>query len=143
MKRESGVEFTVNCGSEVPQDDERKDGSSFGISEADQLSECDDDSSDDNNSVLEEDGTEPQLLNKELGFLCTAPRTRSGRMVRTSNKAVLWLWFLTKVRKTDRIKTFIFLVKREMSNFLSVKCETAILFSEKRDQYPPLPPSTF
>ena len=108
MKRESGVEFTVNYGSEVPQDDERKDGSSSGISEADQLSECDDDSSDDNDSVLEEDGTEPQLLNKELGFLYTAPRTRSGRMVRTSNKAVLWLWFLTKVRKTDRIKTFYF-----------------------------------
>ena len=28
MKRESGVEFTVNCDSEVPQDDERKGGSS-------------------------------------------------------------------------------------------------------------------
>ena len=60
--------------------------------EADQLSEYDDDSSDDNDSVvLEEDGAEPQLLNKELGFLFSAPRTRSGRMVRTSNKAVLWL----------------------------------------------------
>ena len=59
MKRESGVEFTVNCGSKVPQDDERKDGSSSGISEADQLSEYDDDSSDDNESVLEEDGAEP------------------------------------------------------------------------------------
>ena len=60
--------------------------------EADQLSEYDDDSSDDNDSVLsEEDGAEPQLLNKELGFLFTAPRTRSGRMVRTSTKAVLWL----------------------------------------------------
>jgi len=50
----------VNCGSEVPQDDERKYGSSSGISEADQLSEYNDDSSDDN------DGAEPQLLNKEL-----------------------------------------------------------------------------
>ena len=48
------------------------------------------DPSDDNFSVLE-DGAEPQLLNKELGFLFTAPRTRSGRMVGTSNKAVLWL----------------------------------------------------
>ena len=47
MKRESGVEFTVNCDSEVPQDDERKGGSSSVISEADQLSEYDDDSSDD------------------------------------------------------------------------------------------------
>ena len=55
--------------------------------------EYDDDSSDDNDSVLEQDGAEPQLLNKELGFLFT---------------------FLTKVRKTDRIKTFFFLVKREM-----------------------------
>ena len=91
----------------VPQEDERKDRSSSGISEADLLSKYDDDSSDDNDSVLE-DGTEPQLLNKELGFLYTAPRTRSGRMVRTSNKAVLWLWFITKVRKTDRIKTFYF-----------------------------------
>ena len=81
VKRESGVEFTVNCDSEVPQDDERKDGSSSGISEADQLSEYDDDSSDDNDSVLEVDGAEPQLLDKELGFLFTAPRTRSGRML--------------------------------------------------------------
>ena len=37
--------------------------------EADQLSEYDDDSSDDNDSVLEEAGAEPQRLNKELGFL--------------------------------------------------------------------------
>ena len=28
---------------------------------------------------------------REILFLLTAPRTRSGRMVRTSNKAVLWL----------------------------------------------------
>ena len=35
----------------------------------------------------------------------------------------------------------VFLMKREMPNLLSVKCETAILFSMKRDQYPPLPPS--
>ena len=70
---------------------EKVHGSSFGISEADQLSQYDDDSSDDNDSVSEEDGAEPQLLNKELGFLFTAPRTRNGRMERTSNKAVLWL----------------------------------------------------
>ena len=59
--------------------------------EAYQLSEYDDNSFDDNDSVLEEAGAEPQLLNKELGFLFTAPRTRNGRMMRTSNKAVLWL----------------------------------------------------
>ena len=85
------LDFAQNEDSEVSQDDERKGGSPFGISEADQLSEYDDDSSDDNNSVSEEDGAEPQLLNKELGFLFTAPGTRSGKMVRTSNKAVLWL----------------------------------------------------
>ena len=90
MKRVSSVEFIVNCDIEVPQDDERKDGSSSEISKADQLSEYDNDPSDDNVSVLEDDA-EPQLLNKELGFLFTAPRTRSGRMVGTSNKAVLWL----------------------------------------------------
>ena len=90
MKRVSSVEFIVNCDSEVPQDDERKDGSSSGISKADQLSEYDNDSSDDYVSVLE-DGAKPQLLNKELDFLFTAPRTRSGRMVGTSSKAVLWL----------------------------------------------------
>ena len=59
--------------------------------EADQLSEYDDESSDDNDSVLEEDGAMHQLLNKGLSFLFTARRTRSGRMVRTSNKAVLWM----------------------------------------------------
>ena len=107
MKRESSVEFTVNCGSEVPQDDERKDGSSSGISKADQLSEYDNDSSDDNVSVLE-GGAEPQLPNKQLSFLLTAPRTRSERVVRTSNKAVLWLQFLTKISKTDRLKKFFF-----------------------------------
>ena len=48
---------------------EKVHGSSFGISEADQLSQYDDDSSDDNDSLSEEDGAEPQLLNKELGFL--------------------------------------------------------------------------
>ena len=46
---------------------------------------------------------------------------------------------LSEYRKTDRIKTFFFLVKREMPNLLSVKCETAILFNMKRDQYPPHP----
>ena len=59
--------------------------------EAGQLSKCDDVSFDDNDSVLDDHRAEPQLLNKELGFLFTAPRTRSGRTVRTSNKAVLWL----------------------------------------------------
>ena len=85
------LDFAQNEDSKVPQEDETKGGSSFGISQADQLSQYHDDSSDDNDSVSEEDGAEPQLLNKELGFLFTAPRTSSGRMVGTSNKAVLWL----------------------------------------------------
>ena len=49
----------------MPKDDERKDGSPSGISEAVQLSEYHDDSSDDNDCLLEEDGAEPQLLNRE------------------------------------------------------------------------------
>ena len=35
--------------------------------------------------------------------------------------------------------SLIFLLKREMSILLSVKCETAVLFSVKRDQTPPPP----
>ena len=58
----------------MPCDHEREDGRPSGISEADQLSEYDDESSDDNYSVLEEDGAEPQLLNKKFGFLFTAAR---------------------------------------------------------------------
>ena len=46
---------------EVQRDDERGDGHSSGIYEADQLSECNDD-----DSTLAEDGAEPQILNKEL-----------------------------------------------------------------------------
>ena len=93
VHRGERLDFAQNEDSKVPQEDETKGGSSFGISQADQLSQYHDDSSDDNDSVSEEDGAdrEPQLLNKELGFLFTAPRTRSGKMVRTSNKAVLWL----------------------------------------------------
>ena len=33
--------------------------------------------------LLEEDGVKPQLPNKQLSFLFTAPRTRSWKMVRT------------------------------------------------------------
>ena len=65
------LDFAQNEDREVPQDDERKDRSSSRISEADQLSEYDDDFSDNNDSVLEEDGAEPQLLNTELSsILC-------------------------------------------------------------------------
>ena len=48
--------------------------------------------------LLEEDGVKPQLPNKQF---------RSWRMVRISKKIVLRLWFLTKVRKTDRMAEFI------------------------------------
>ena len=91
VHRGERLNFTQNEDDQLPRDDEREDACSSEISEADQLSEYDEESSDDNDSVLEENGSQPQLLNKELGFLFTAARTRSGRMVRTSNKAVLWL----------------------------------------------------
>ena len=42
------------------------------------LFEYDDNSSDDNDSVLEEDDAEPQLLNKELGFLFTHQEQEAG-----------------------------------------------------------------
>lgn len=79
-----------NEDNEVERDNEREDGRSSRIYKADQLSEYDDVSSDDNVSTLAEDGAEPQLLNKELEFLFTTAR-RSARTVRTSNKAVLLL----------------------------------------------------
>ena len=94
--------------------------------------------------LLEEDGVEPQLPNKQLSFLFTAPRTRSGRMVRTSNKVVLRLYFLTKVRKTDRIKTLFF--------SWNVKCRIYCPGNVKRSFYflyvinnppPPLPTPPF
>ena len=47
---------------------------------------------------------------------------------------------LNQSKKNWVSKNVVFLVKREMPNLLSVKCETAILFSTKRDQYPPSPP---
>ena len=91
VHRGERLNFTQNEDDQLPRDDEREDACSSEISQADQLSEYDEESSDDNDSVLEENGSQPQLLNKELGFLFTAARTRSVRMVRTSNKAVLRL----------------------------------------------------
>ena len=58
----------------------------------DQLSEYDDDS-DDNDSddfAVEEDGAIRDMQNEELGFLFASRRTRSGRIVKTTNKALLW-----------------------------------------------------
>ena len=52
---------------------------------------------------------------------------------------------LNQSKKNWVSKNVVFLVKREMPNLLSVKCETAILLSTKRDQYPPAlyhPPRT-
>ena len=71
---------------------------------------------------LEEDGAEPQLRNKELGPAFSQHQEQEagewwGHRTRQ---------FLTKVRKTYRIKTFFFLVKREMPNILSVKCEMVV-----------------
>ena len=67
--------------------------------EGDQLSEYNKDSSDnesdDGHDAVEdvedvEDSDISHQQNKELGFLFAASRTRSGQMVRTSNRAVLW-----------------------------------------------------
>jgi len=40
---------------------------------------------------VEKDGAVHHTQNSELGFLFEAPRTRSGRIVKTSNKALLWM----------------------------------------------------
>ena len=59
----------------------------------DQLSEYDDDSSENDSdefSVREEDGAFRDMQNEELGFLFAAPRTRNGLIVKTTNKALLW-----------------------------------------------------
>ena len=59
----------------------------------DQQSEYDDDSSDSDSDdfVVEKDGAVHHIQNSELGFLFEAPRTRGGRIVKTSNKALLWM----------------------------------------------------
>ena len=59
----------------------------------DQLSEYNEDSSDSESDdvAVEESSALSHVQNKELGFLFAAPRTRSERMVKTSNKALLWV----------------------------------------------------
>ena len=58
----------------------------------DQLSEYDDDSSDNNSDgfAVEEDGSIRDMQNKELGFLFTSHRRRRGWTVTTTWKALLW-----------------------------------------------------
>ena len=58
----------------------------------DQLSEYDDDSSDNDSDDfgVEEYGAIRDMQNDELGFLFASRRTRSGRIVKTTNKALLW-----------------------------------------------------
>ena len=67
------------------------------------------------------------MQNEELGFLFASHRTRSGRIVKTTNKALLW-------RKTFSL----FSVKREMPILFFVNCERTVLFFVKRDLDPPL-----
>ena len=57
-----------------------------------QLSEYDDDSSDNDSDdfAVEEDGVIRDMQNEELGFLFTSGRTPSGRIVKTTNKALLY-----------------------------------------------------
>ena len=54
-----------------------------------QLSEYDDDSSTakSSESLSEEDGAIRDMQNEELGFLFASRRTRSGRIVKTTNNA--------------------------------------------------------
>ena len=71
----------------------------------DQLSEYDDDSSDNDSDdfAMEEDGANRDMQNEELGFLFASRRTQSGRVVKTTNKALLW----TKFFKMKRYVTFL------------------------------------
>ena len=77
---------------------------------------------------LRKDGAGSDMQNEELGFLFASPRTRNGRIVKTTNKALLW-------RKTFSL----FSVKREMPILFFVNCERTVLFSVKRDLDPPPP----
>ena len=60
----------------------------------DQASECDTESDEepekDENVSAQESSQEVGGNNKELNFLFMAPRTRSGRIIRTSFRAGLW-----------------------------------------------------
>ena len=58
----------------------------------DQLSEYADDFFDNepDDFAVEEDGAIGNMQNSELGFLFASRRTRSGRIVKTTNKASLW-----------------------------------------------------
>ena len=70
-----------------------------------QLSEYDDDSSTakSSESLSEEDGAIRDMQNEELGFLFASRRTRNGRIVKATNKALLWTLFF----KMKRYVTFV------------------------------------
>ena len=107
----------------------------FLMIEADELSEYDDNSSDDNDSVLEEDDAEPQPKQRTwFPFYSTKNNKRENGegIEQGSSLAVV----VNQSKKNWSCKNFFFLVKREKPNLLSVKCESAILFSMERDQYP-------
>ena len=61
----------------------------------DQHSEYGDDSSDNDSDdfAVEEYGAIRDMQNEELCFLFASRRTRSGRIVKTTNKALLWTKF--------------------------------------------------
>ena len=85
------LEFEEQPG--LSEDEGREGASTSRDPGGDQQSEYDDDSSDSDSDdfVVEEDGAVHHTQNSELGFLFEAPRTRSGRIVKTSNKALLWM----------------------------------------------------
>lgn len=72
--------------------EERREGTSPSNAPGDdQLSEYDDDFSDNasDDFTVEEDGATGDMQNEELGFLFTSGGTRSGRIAKTTNKALL------------------------------------------------------
>ena len=77
-----------------------------------------------------------------LGFLFAARRTGSGRMTKTSNKAVFGRNFSNIISYVNlgQKMTLIFM-KREMPILFPLNCERTNLFSVKCDLDPLLPPS--
>ena len=77
-----------------------------------------------------------------LGFAFAAHRTRSERVIKISNNAVLGRYFqiYIKLRKFVSKNDISCFVKRKMRILFLVKWQKANLFSVKRDLNPPPPP---
>ena len=89
------VKFAPDEGVEQPEfsiEEGRESAPKLTDPEDGQLSEYDDGlyGNDSDEIPVEEDGAFRDMQNSELGFLFAAPRTRSGWIVKTTNKALLW-----------------------------------------------------